>query len=351
MVGLAEYIWLDGDRPTQKLRSKTRVVSIDGEVTPESLPSWGFDGSSTYQADGGDSDLTLVPVRVVGDPLRGGSNVLVMCEVVGADGAPHATNTRGRLRRVLEAGAHAQEPIVGFEQEYTLFRDGAPLGFPKNGFPAPQGPYYCSVGADRAFGRELVEAHTAACIDAGLMIYGVNAEVMPGQWEFQIGYRDQAGESADPLAVSDHLWIARWLLLRLGERFDLVPSFAAKPAKGDWNGAGNHTNFSTRAMREAGGLGAIHAAVARLERAHDIHIANYGEGLAERLTGLHETARIDQFRGGIADRGASIRIPRHVEQKGHGYLEDRRPAANCDPYRVCAVLLETLFGDTAAVAA
>lgn len=345
MLALAEYLWLDGEKPTARIRSKTRVFELPtgSEVDLVCFPAWNFDGSSTYQAEGGNSDLLLQPVNYVRDPIRGAGNYLVLCEVFDANGAPHATNTRARLRAALEAGGADEEPWVGFEQEYTLFREGVPLGFPVNGYPSPQGPFYCSVGADRAFGRDLVEAHAAACLEAGLMIYGINAEVMPGQWEFQIGYRGVDSESADPLNVADHLVFARWLLSRLGERYGLVASFDPKPVEGDWNGAGAHTNFSTRAMRDPEhGLAVIRGAIRKLSERHDTHIAHYGAGLHKRLTGLHETCSIDEFRGGVADRGASIRIPRQVEQNGCGYLEDRRPGANCDPYRVCTVLLETI---------
>jgi glutamine synthetase len=247
-------------------------------------------------------------------------------------------------------GAAPEEPWIGFEQEYALMKGAAPLGFPESGgYPAPQGPYYCSVGSDSAFGRGIVEAHTKACIDAGLMIYGINAEVLPGQWEFQIGYRGVEGESADPLNVSDHLWIARWLLYRIAEDFGVAPSFDAKPVKGDWNGSGKHTNFSTRSMRDpVTGMTAIEKAIGALSRKHKEHIAVYGDGLPERLTGLHETASIHEFRHGVADRGASVRIPQPVALTGCGYLEDRRPAANADPYAVSARILETVCGFNAA---
>jgi glutamine synthetase len=346
----AEYLWVDGAQPTQRIRSKTRIVELNGgPVDPWSFPEWGFDGSSTNQAAGDDSDVTLRPVAVVPDPLRVGG-YLVLCETFDDAGLPHASNTRARLRAVLEQAGDDHAPWVGFEQEYTLFADGQPLGFPKDGYPEPQGPYYCGVGADRAFGRKMVEAHTRACLEADLMIYGVNAEVMAGQWEFQIGYRGVAGETADPLTVSDHLWIARWLLHRIGEDFGISASFSNKPVSGDWNGAGNHTNFSTRAMREPGGMSAIRDAIFALQTRHAEHIAEYGAGLADRLTGLHETCSIDEFRSGVADRGASIRVPRQVQERGRGYLEDRRPGANSDPYRVCALLIETICGVSGATA-
>lgn len=181
----AEYIWLDGAAPIQRLRSKSRIVALSAkDPVIETFPEWSFDGSSTYQASGNDSDLLLRPVSFIKDPLRGEGNYLVLCEVINSDGTPHATNTRARLRRILEAGAGKEEPWIGFEQEYTLLKGDKPLGFPEDGYPAPQGPYYCGVGGDVVFGRPVAEAHTRACIEAGIMICGINAEVLPGQWEF-----------------------------------------------------------------------------------------------------------------------------------------------------------------------
>lgn len=341
----AEYIWMDGARPTQKLRSKTRIIAHEGqEVDLNFFPEWSYDGSSTNQAAGDDSDCILKPVRFVNDPIRGFGNYLVLCEVYEADGVkPHATNTRAELRRVLEAGAAAEDPWFGFEQEYTLLDGQRPLGFPETGFPAPQGPYYCGVGADEAHGREVVETHTLCCIEAGIMIYGINAEVMPGQWEFQIGYRGSSSESADALTVCDHLWLARWMMYRVGEDFNVSATLHPKPIRGDWNGTGMHTNFSTKATRsESEGKAAIEMAIKRLGENHDKHIREYGAGLAERLTGDHETCNINEFRSGVADRGASIRIPRSVANKGYGYLEDRRPGANADPYRVATRILSSV---------
>jgi glutamine synthetase len=272
----------------------------------------------------------------------------VLCEVFRADGTPHPTNTRARLRRVLEAGAATDEPWIGFEQAYTWLKGDKPLAFPEDGDPAPQGPYYCGVGADVVFGRSVVEAHTRACIDAGIMLYGINAEVFPGPWECQIGSRGITGESPDPLSVSDHLCLARYLLWRIAEGVGVVPTFAAKPVKGDWNGAGMHANFSTRRMREVeAGLQAMPRAIKALGATHDEHIAVYGDGLAERLTGLHETCALHEFRAGVADCGTSVRIPRPVAVRGYGYLEDRRPAASADPYLGSARMLETGCGGAA----
>jgi glutamine synthetase len=348
MIAVAEYIWFDGATPTRRPRCKARIVDIDPQnVSVSDFPEWGFDGSSTYQAPGDNSDLVLKPVSFFNDPIRGGDNFLVICEVFNSDGTSHSTNARGLLRRVLEAGADQLDAAGGFEQEYTLFKDGRPLGFTENGEPAPQGPYYCGVGSPRAFGREVVEAHLEACLDAGLNIYGINAEVMPGQWEYQVGYRGFEGDLNDIMTLCDQRVIANWLLERIAEDFGVEVRFDNKPWAGDWNGAGCHTNFSTRAMRDkATGKATIEAAVKALSENHKAHIEVYGADNDKRLTGKHETCSYKEFRAGESDRGASIRIPLSVAQKGYGYIEDRRPGANSDPYVVCARLLATIAGYT-----
>ena len=328
----AEYIWMDGHKPTQKLRSKTKV--IDGPINSvDDLPLWGFDGSSTNQAEGNDSDCMLKPVCKVPDPIRGGDDILVMCEVMNPDGSIHLSNTRSHLRNVAEKFSN-EEAWFGIEQEYTLFEGRNPLGWPEGGYPAPQGPFYCGVGADEVFGREIVGEHLQLCMDAGLEISGINAEVMPGQWEYQIG-------PLGPLDAADQMWISRWLLYRISEEYGVSATLHPKPVKGDWNGAGAHTNFSTKSMREKGGIDVINEACEKLSKNHDQHISVYGAHNEERLTGLHETCSIKEFRYGVSDRGASIRIPMQTANDGYGYLEDRRPSANMDPYKVCSILIET----------
>lgn len=344
-VGFAEYIWIDGAEPVRTIRSKSRIIELspDREITLDSFPEWTFDGSSTNQATGHDSDLLLKAVNFVADPIRPEGSYLVLCEVHNPDGTPHASNSRAQLRAVLDAGAAQFEPWGGFEQEYTLFEGRNPLGWPENGFPGPQGPYYCGVGCEEIFGRELVEMHAQACIEAGILYYGLNAEVMAGQWEFQIGYRGIEGEDAGILNVADHMWLARWLLHRLGEECGIRVSFDNKPVKGDWNGSGMHTNFSTKDMRNPQkGRTTIDKAIELLSKKHQEHIRLYGYRLEERLTGKHETCHINDFKSGTADRGCSIRVPRMVDLKGHGYLEDRRPGANADPYLVAARLCTTI---------
>ena len=323
----AEYIWIDGTEPTALLRSKTKILA-DGKE-PD---IWGFDGSSTNQAEGHSSDCVLQPVCVVPDPIRKGDNKLVLCEVLNTDMSPHPTNSRAKLREVY-AKYEDQEPWFGIEQEYTLFKGARPLGFPESGgYPGPQGPYYCGAGADDIYGRPLVEAHMSACLEAGLLLSGINAEVMPGQWEFQIG-------PGNPLDVSDHLWIGRWLLHRIGEDFGISVTLDPKPARGDWNGAGAHTNFSTNKMRE--NYDAVIAACEALGKNADEHVAAYGHGIEDRLTGAHETAPYDQFSYGVSNRGASVRIPWQVAIEKKGYIEDRRPNANMDPYTVTRLIVNT----------
>lgn len=335
MAYKAEYIWIDGSDPTPKLRSKTKILADGAE-----LPHWSFDGSSTNQATGDSSDCELVPAFTCPDPIRGGDNVLVLCEVYTADGKPHPSNTRAAL--VKTAKKYAKwDSWFGMEQEYTFFKDGRPYGFPVGGFPAPQGGYYCGVGSDEIFGREIVEEHLDNCLAAGLSISGVNAEVMIGQWEFQVG-------PLGPLDVADQLWVARWLLYRTAEEFDVSATLDPKPMKGDWNGAGCHTNFSTKAMREPGGMKAIEDACKALGKKWELHVTNYGHGIQDRLTGHHETAPWNKFSYGVSDRGASIRIPLQTAKDGYGYLEDRRPNANMDPYTVARLMVDTCCAATPA---
>ena len=325
----AEYIWIDGSVPTKKLRSKTKIVTVGEEP-----PIWAFDGSSTNQATGENSDCVLKPVFVRPDPVRGGDDVLALCEVLLTDMSPHPSNTRAACAEVADKYL-SYDAWFGIEQEYTFFRGSRPLGWPENGFPAPQGGYYCGVGSDEVFGRQVVEAHMDACLKAELGISGINAEVMPAQWEFQIG----------PLAApdaADHLWVARWLLHRIAEDFNVSATLYPKPVKGDWNGAGAHTNFSTNSTRES--YEACIAAAEALGRNHKHHIENYGDAIEERLTGEHETCSYKEYRYGVSDRGASVRIPWQVARDQKGYIEDRRPNANADPYVVTRLIMETVCG-------
>jgi len=331
----ATYIWTGGSG--EDIRSKTKTLPCAIKSIKD-LPGWDYDGSSTGQAPGEDSEVYLQPVAFYPDPFRRGDNILVLCECFHPlTREPIETNTRSKARAIFERDEVKKEKTwYGIEQEYTLFEaDGVtPLGWPQFGFPGPQGPYYCSNGARRAFGRQIVEAHYRCCLYCGINISGINAEVMPGQWEYQIG-------PCEGIESGDSVWLSRFLLERITEYFQVVVSFHPKPMKGDWNGSGCHTNYSTLSMRNEGGYDSILAAINKLSKRHKEHIAAYGRYNDQRLTGAHETANIDNFTYGVANRGASVRIPNTTKLEKKGYFEDRRPASNMDPYVVTSTIAYT----------
>ncbi len=326
-----EYIWLDGYKPTQSLRSKTKIVDdFSGKV--EDAPMWSFDGSSTEQAPGGSSDCLLKPVAVFPDPARK-DGWLVMTEVLDAAGKAHESNGRAMI------DDQNDDFWFGFEQEYFLWDPATnkPLGFPENGYPAPQGPYYCSVGAKNSFGREIVEEHLDLCLEAGLNVEGINAEVAAGQWEFQIFAKGAA-------SAGDQIWVARYLLERTAEKYGVAVNWHCKPLGAlDWNGSGMHANFSNTLIRTAASKATIEKVCEAFRPVVKEHIEVYGADNHLRLTGKHETASINDFSYGVSDRGASIRIPVYTVQKGwSGYLEDRRPNSAADPYKVAARIIKTV---------
>ena len=332
MKSKLEYIWLDGYKPTQSLRSKTLVKSdFSGKV--EDAPMWSFDGSSTEQADGSDSDCLLKPVAVFPDPDRMNA-FLVMTEVLNADGTPHESNGRA----TIDEADDDEDFWFGFEQEYFLWdpESNLPPGFPHGGFPRPQGPYYCSVGAMNAYGREVVEDHLDICLEAGLNVEGINGEVAAGQWEFQV-----FAKSAK--RAGDETWVGRYLLERTAEKHGLSIEWHPKPlGHTDWNGSGMHANFSNTAMRESGKQEVFTRICDQFGKNVQRHISVYGAENDQRLTGQHETQSINEFSYGVSDRGASIRIPiGTVEDGWKGRLEDRRPASNADPYKVAAAIVKT----------
>ena len=326
-----EYIWLDGYKPTQSLRSKTKIIkNFSGKL--EDAPMWSFDGSSTQQAEGRSSDCLLKPVAIFPDPARR-NGFLVMTEVLNADGTAHDSNGRATIED------DDNDFWFGFEQEYFLWNPetNLPLGFPSSGFPAPQGPYYCSVGAKNAFGRELIEEHLDLCLDAGINVEGINAEVATGQWEFQVFAKGAA-------EAGDQIWVARYLLERAAEKYGLTINWHPKPLGAtDWNGSGMHANFSNSLLRTAGSKVVYEKICDAFAPVVKEHIDVYGADNHLRLTGKHETQSIDTFSYGVSDRGASIRIPvATVESGWKGWLEDRRPASNGDPYKIAARIIKTV---------
>src|SRR5271154_2319824 len=325
-----EYIWLDGYTPVPNLRGKTQLKDFDSFPTVEQLPLWGFDGSSTMQAEGHSSDCVLKPVAVYPDAART-NGALVMCEVMMPDGTAHVSNKRATI--LDDPGAW-----FGYEQEYFFYKDSRPLGFPASGYPAPQGPYYTGVGYKNVgdIARKMVEEHLDLCLTAGINHEGINSEVAKGQWEFQI-----FGKGSK--LAADEMWMARYLMLRLCEKYEVDVELYCKPIKGDWNGSGMHSNFSTKHMREVGGKEYLEALMAAFEKYIPEHIAVYGPDNHLRLTGLHETQAIDKFSYGLSDRGASVRLPVNFIKNGYkGYLEDRRPNSEGDPYQIVSRILKTI---------
>ncbi len=331
---LLEYVWLDGYTPEPTLRSKIKI--IDRYCTNlNEVPEWGFDGSSTRQAEGSSSDCILKPIRLYDSPFE--SDQLVLCEVYNANGSPHSSNARARI-----TADNQKEYWFGFEQEYTLMKNDRPLEWPSDPtlYPKEQGDYYCGVGGSNigSLGRKIMYEHTENCLIAGVSIHGTNAEVMLGQWEYQV-----FGRGAKKAA--DNAWIARYILYRTAEKYNVDVNIEPKPIKGDWNGNGMHTNFSNEQMRTIGGEQYIKSLCDKFKPTHEQHITDYGSKNDERLTGLHETQHISKFSYGVSDRGASIRIPMNLTQNNwKGYLEDRRPAGNADPYKVTNRIVTTLEG-------
>ena len=325
-----EYIWLDGYSPTQNMRSKTKIVDdFSGKI--KDCPMWSFDGSSTKQAEGNFSDCLLKPVAIYPDPARE-DGFLVMNEVLKSDGTPHESNARAKI------DDDDNDFWFGFEQEYFIMdvQTQLPLGFPPGGYPGPQGLYYCSVGGRNTHGRHLVEEHADMCIEAGINIEGINQEVASGQWEFQLFAKGAK-------KAGDEMWVARYILDRLTEDYGYYIEYHPKPIKGDWNGSGMHANFSNTLLRTCGSKEIYEKVCEAFRPVRNEHINVYGEFNDQRLTGLHETASIRDFSYGISDRGASIRIPIITVENGwKGWLEDRRPASNGDPYKIAGRIIQTI---------
>jgi glutamine synthetase len=361
---VAEYVWIDGNGD---LRSKARTVILAaksshapscprGEKLLKELPEWNYDGSSTKQAEGKFSEIILKPRFCVRCPFRRWKcpstyphcpdNILVMCDTYKPDGEPALNNNRKWANEIFNKNLEA-EPWYGLEQEFFLMvEDGKPVGclgeMPSKG----QGQFYCSVGNQNAFGREVVDDMYEHCLYAGLNISGVNAEVAPGQWEYQIG--PSVGINA-----GDELYLSRYILQRIAEKYRIRVDLEPKPVSGDWNGSGCHTNYSTKAMREGTvegtdsmeiekpGLEYIHEAIDKLSLKHAEHMEVYGTGNELRMTGEHETSSYDTFTYGCGNRGASVRIPTQTEKDKKGYFEDRRPSSNMDPYLVTSMIFRT----------
>ena len=334
-----EYIWIGGNK---ELRSKTRILDLNNnQMDINLIPEWNFDGSSTNQAEGNDSEVIIKPVRLYINPFTNG--FLCLCDTYLPNGDPHITNTRKYAANIFNKyNVEIEKPMFGIEQEFFVINKNInrPLGFPPSDYlPEPQGKYYCSVGAGNCYGKEFLEECLDNCLTAGVSVTGSNMEVCPGQMEIQVcDYGLKAGD--------DNL-ILKYILLRTGEKYNYGIDFTSKPVKGDWNGSGCHTNFSTENMRNHSDVRYefILSWLEKLRKKHKEHIEVYGSDNSERLTGLHETSSIDAFSYGVADRGASIRIPTSTHEKKCGYFEDRRPSSSADMYIVTSKIFETCLSN------
>lgn len=331
-----EYVWLDG---ASELRSKTRV--LDGVDNLSQVPTWNYDGSSTGQALGTNSEIILKPCCQFTDPFRKYPHKMVLCCTYTTDDQPLENNNRVWADTIFSSGLHHQ-PWFGIEQEYFLMdpqQSDKPIGCQPEDIKS-QGQYYCGTGTENIYGRDIAEEHLQYCIYAGIKIAGINAEVAPGQWEFQIG-------PCVGIEQGDHLWMARYILNRVAEKYNASVNYHPKPLEGDWNGSGCHTNVSTVNMRHGTdnktGLEYINDAIAKLEARHDEHMKVYGTDNEKRMTGEHETSSYNKFSSGIANRAASVRIGSNTVTENKGYFEDRRPSSNCDPYLVTGKIFETII--------
>ena len=332
------YVWIGGQK---ELRSKTKTLpkftntkkysklEEDDERTQyivSELPDWNYDGSSTNQAEGKFSEIIIKPQRIFKDPFREGG-LLVMCDTYLPNGLPHETNTRFNANLTFKEKLN-EEPWFGIEQEFFVMKKGTktPLGFPENGFPEKQGQYYCSVGASNCMGRDILETFYRAALYSGITISGTNVEVAPSQFEYQVG-------PCTGIDSGDELWMSRYILHRVSELFDVDVNFEPKPVKGNWNGSGCHTNYSTLSMRKTNGLTHIVKAIELLEKYHQHMIPFYGdENNKERLTGSHETGHWSKFSWGYGDRGATIRVGTDVLNEKKGYFEIRAVSSDMDPW-------------------
>ena len=342
---IAEYIWIDGEG---NLRSKARTIIIPYDniekLDLSIIPDWNYDGSSTKQADGKKSEIIIKPCLLMQCPFRrfttknGPSNLLVMCDTYDSEDNPSLYNYRKWANNIFNEKLDAI-PWFGIEQEFFLMtKYGNPVGYDSSLETVGQGQFYCSVGSQNAFGRKVIDEFYEHCLYAGINISGINAEVAPGQWEYQIG-------PSVGITAPDQIYLSRYIIQRIAEKYDYVIDFGPKPLSGNWNGSGCHTNYSTKYMREGTedktGLDYINEAIDKLALKHFEHMEVYGTGNELRMTGEHETSSYDNFTYGIGNRGASIRIPTLTAKNKKGYFEDRRPSSNMDPYLVTGILFQT----------
>lgn len=338
------YVFVDGT--LERTRCKTRTLDFEPK-SAEECPEWTFCALASYQwPDAGPkSEAYLSPVALFRDPFLKGRNKLVLCEVLQHDRSPMKTNTRRSCLNAMNK-AKDQQPWFGIEQEYVVTeKDGHPVDWPRDAKHKIKalGPYCYGVGADVTSGRYISDAHYKACTYAGVKMAGTNCEGVLSQWEYQVG-------PLEGVDAADHLWMSRYILDRVAEDFGVLVSLDPMPyPPGNWLGSAMHTNFSTKAMRSDGGVSAIRAAIEKLKSNADADLAKYDTARVKRNklrvgSGMYTTP-LEQFTADECSKEVSVRIPRTVVDAGKGYLEERRPGGNADPYTVCETIVRTVCLD------
>lgn len=337
---IAEYVWIGG---RGELHSKTMIIRrlIKEPLNVAYYPKWNYDGSSTNQAEGDSSEIFLQPVCVFWDPFRKDQKgVLVLCETYNPNGTPAINNNRSLAYERFDKKMYTS-PWFGLEQEYYIYKNSySPLNFHDK---IKQGSFYCSCGSENTFGRQIAEDHLNACLYSGIKVSGINSEVGPAQWEFQVG-------PLEGISAGDHLVMARYILNRVSEKYGLIINYDPKPERLEsdkWNGSGCHINFSTLFMRNKNYdcMNYIVKAIDKLSENHTEHMMVYGENNIKRLTGKNETSSFAKFTSGKANRNASVRIGNETLKNNCGYFEDRRPASNIDPYLATSTMYNTIVID------
>ena len=352
-----EYLWLDSNL---HLRSKMRNVSIKSNDISnyiqqygnhyiscydnrkldiiKKIPLWNYDGSSTGQGNVDNSEVILVPVNFIKHPFIDNA-FLVLCCNRNCDGVPVVGNSRFNAASKFQDKANRDKCVwFGLEQEFFFFdkETKKPVEW-KGHNQIKQGEYYCGVNRSSSIERSIMTDLICIADKVGLTISGINQEVAPAQWEYQIG-------PVEGVEAGDQMVFAKYILYMLCEKHGLYASFHPKPLSGEWNGSGCHVNISTMDMRERDdGYQIILSAIARIGEDHSNFIENYcGNNNHMRLTGSHETSDPNTFTYGVGSRDSSVRIPYDTLREKKGYFEDRRPGSSIDYYKTIAKYLDYL---------
>jgi glutamine synthetase len=345
---ILEYIWIDG---FGELRSKIRVnkeyidqYNLDSYI-------WNYDGSSCNQAATEDSEVILKPVAIYNNPFieksKDYESFLLLCDSVDKNGNSVVGTNYQYANKIFENERVKNANFwFGIEQEYFFIDTTTNLPYDFKPYQKNkhllQGKYYCGVGGNSIYSkqRQIAEKHMMICLSINIPISGINAEVAPNQWEYQVG-------PCIGIKGAHDLWISRYVLKKIAEQYDSDVTFHPKPIRSPefeecWNGSGAHINVSTKDTRSENGLDTIYQYMKLLKSTHQDHLEVYGKDNEYRLTGDHETGNINEFTFGIGTRNTSIRIPNQIAFDKKGYFEDRRPSSNVDPYLACGIIAKTI---------